>query len=63
MTRLTPAQRRFIYRLLVALAAVAVVYGRMSQAEAAQWVGLAAIILGGAGNVLADRNVPTGDHE
>lgn len=56
---LTPARRRFIYRFLIALAAVAVVYGRMSHDEAAQWLGLAAVVLGGAGNVLADRNVPT----
>ena len=48
--------RAWIYRILLALAAVAVGYGLITDAEAALWVGVGTAVLG---NGLAAANTTT----
>lgn len=48
--------RAWIYRILLALAAVAVGYGLITDAEAALWVGVGTAVLG---NGLATANTTT----
>lgn len=54
-----PAIRRWIYGILVALAAIAVAYGIVTIEQSGLWLALAGAILG-LGNVLAARNTPKG---
>lgn len=54
---ITPARRRWAYRVLVAGGAVAVGYGIVTSDELGLWLGLANVVLGG----LADANVTDAD--
>jgi hypothetical protein len=52
---LTERRRAALYRMLVALAPLAVFYGLLSEQEAALWITAAASVLG---NVVAAVNTP-----
>lgn len=43
---LTPARRAWLYRVVVAAAPLAVLYGVATETEAALWVGLALTLIG-----------------
>lgn len=51
---LTPAVRGYIYRVLIAVGAIAAVYGWVSSDQVAQWLGLLAVVL----NVMPAANTP-----
>lgn len=50
----TPAVRGYIYRVLIAVGALAAVYGWVSSDQVAQIIGLAAVVL----NVMPAANTP-----
>lgn len=52
---MTATRRAYAYRVLLALGAVAVGYGLLSDAEVALWLGVASAVLG---NGLAALNTP-----
>ena len=54
------AQRAWAYRVMLALTALAVIYGVVSDEQAAGWVAVITAILG---NGLAAKNTPTGGDE
>lgn len=56
---LTQRQRAYAYRVIVALGALAVGYGLISEAELAQWLGLAGAVLALGGDVLAVKHTST----
>lgn len=47
--------RAYIYRILIAVGAVALIYGLATSAEIAAWLGLAAVVL----NVMPAANTST----
>lgn len=51
---LTPEVRGYIYRVLIAVGAIAAVYGWVSSDQVAQWLGLLAVVL----NVMPAANTP-----
>lgn len=53
---MTEKTRAYIYRVFLALAAVAVGYGLFTDAQAALWIGVATAVLG---NGLAAKNTST----
>lgn len=53
------ANRAYVYRVLVALGAVALLYGLLSKEEVATWLGVAAQVLSVGGNGLAAVNTTT----
>jgi hypothetical protein len=55
---LTPARRKAIYRALVALGGLLVVYGLVGPDEVEAWLQVATAGLLLAGSGLADRNTP-----
>jgi len=63
MTRLTPAQRRAIYLVAAAVAAVLVAYGLISEDQVPVWLELVAAILGVAAPTVAVANIPKGEAE
>lgn len=52
--------RAYIYRILVAVAAIATAYGVLASDEAPLWLALATAVLGG-GSALAATNTSTKD--
>ncbi|WP_052336341.1 phage holin [Nocardioides alkalitolerans] len=56
--KLTPAQRKYLYRVALALTAVLVGYGLLTGELALLWVGVFSAVLG-----VADRNVSPGPHD
>ncbi len=58
MRRLSEPSRAYIYRLLVAVATLAVAYGRVSPAVVPLWMEAACALLG-IGTVLASANTST----
>lgn len=54
----SPAVRRYIYRVLVAVGPVALAYGLLTDAEIIVWLGLAETILASPVGALALANVP-----
>ncbi|WP_336819866.1 phage holin [Gordonia sp. MMO-8] len=60
MNRMTPEVRRWLYGVALAVVAIAVAYGIITQDQAALWVTLVAAILSGGGNALARANTPGG---
>lgn len=63
MKRFTPAVRRYIYTVLVAIGAVLVLYGLVSGDELAVWLNVAAVALMTGGVDLARRNTPHDDND
>ena len=57
---LTPTRRAWIYRVSLALIALAVIYGLMSNEQAAGWV---AVVLAITGNGLAALNTSTKEQD
>ena len=55
----TPEIRKYIYRVLVAVGPVALLYGLVTDAELIVWLGLAETILATPVGLLAAANVPT----
>lgn len=51
---LTPEVRGYVYRVLIAVGAIAAVYGWVSSDQVAQWLGLLAVVL----NVMPAANTP-----
>ncbi|ASZ72601.1 holin [Arthrobacter phage Nellie] len=56
----SPATRAYIYGILVAVGAIALVYGLVTEEQLAVWLGLGGSILG---NGLALANTNKGAHE
>lgn len=54
----SPEIRKYIYRVLVALGPVALLYGLLTDAEIAVWFGVAETILGSPIGALALVNTP-----
>lgn len=54
---MTAARRRWLYGIAVAVVALAVGYGLISQSEAALWLALAAAAFAGGSNVVASAHV------
>lgn len=57
----TDTQRAYAYRIALAISALLVGYGVLSEAEAAQWAVLAAALLGIGSETLATRHTTTKD--
>ena len=55
---MTPNARSAIYAVLIAISALAVAYGLLTEDRAALWVALAAALLDSAGLLLARRHIP-----
>lgn len=53
--------RRYVYSLLTPVAALAVFYGLMSEAEVSLWIGLGGVVLLGSEGALAAVNTPAED--
>jgi hypothetical protein len=58
----TEPTRAWIYRVALAVGALLVAYGLISEAEAAQWALLLAALLGLGTDALATRHTSTSDH-
>lgn len=54
---MTARRRGYIYRIFLAVAALAIMYGLLTDEQAAAWIGLATAALGGNG--LASANTST----
>lgn len=52
-----PNVRDQIYTIAIAVVGLAVVYGLVSESEAAAWLALAAAVISAGANVLAKKNV------
>lgn len=61
MSALTPARRRYIYRVLTTLGAVVIFYGVATGEEVALWLNVVATALLAGGTGLAAANTPTDD--
>lgn len=59
--RFTPAVRRYVYGVLVAVGAVLVFYGLVTGEELAVWLNVSAVALMTGGAELARRNTPHDD--
>ena len=57
----SPKQRAYIYRILLAVLPLLVLYGIISDAEAAQYAIVGAALLGVAADALATANTSTKD--
>lgn len=58
-----PEVRKYIYRVLVAVGPVALLYGLVTDAELIVWLGLAETILASPVGALALANTPSGTVE
>lgn len=54
-------QRAWLYRIAVAVVAIAVFYGVITESEIGLWLALAAAVLSGGGNIVASRHVTEDD--
>lgn len=60
MKALTPAHRRYVYSVLVAVGGAVVFYGVATGEEVAVWLNVAAVGLMTGGQALARANTPGG---
>ncbi len=58
---MSAAQRAWLYRVALAVVALAVFYGLITEDEVGLWVALAAAVLSGGGNLVASRHVADDD--